>query len=76
MIIYGLYADDMNASFHASFKAALKEARARGPQKETGASITAYDIGKLDKAKACALASGCGFAERQRDVWPIKGDWT
>lgn len=71
MILYSCITEDGEAFFSRK-AAALAQAKSFGPS--AGVYVVRYDIGHVNKAKICQLASGRGFAESQKVIYRTTGD--
>jgi len=65
MKIYGIGPLDDGNQFFATKAEAIREAKFYG----AGMYVIEYEIGRLNKAVACRLASGRGFSISQREIW-------
>ena len=71
MIVYGVLGDLLEGPEHY---ASEREAKVRAVEltKDEGREfyVVRYDLGKIDKAQACRLLDGRGFAMDQKIIWP------
>lgn len=74
MILYCLNTDGQGFGdeFFGSAREAIKRAREYGAtaRDPLNMSVTKIDVGKIDKAAICLIASGRGFALSQKQIWP------
>lgn len=72
MIIYNVDGGDTGSDFFPSYAKAWGEVKGRikAGEDKSDLVIIKMDIGKVNKAKVCMLATGRGFVESQEQVWP------